>query len=98
MIQWIRFRYRVTAYRPTRPDEITVRELAQRLGVSIHFVHYWIQRGVIQARQIIDHGPWWITLTEQEEEQLRDRVRTSGHLQNRHCRPPEAWAQRPSST
>ena len=84
MIQWIRFRYRVTAYRPTRPDEITVRELAQRLGVSIHFVHYWIQRGVIQARQIIDHGPWWITLTEQEEEQLRDRVRTSGHLQNRH--------------
>ena len=83
MIQWIRYRYHVPAYRPTRPGEITVRELAQRLGVSIHFVHYWIQQGVIPARQITNHGPWWITISEQEEQQLRDHVRTSGHIHNR---------------
>jgi DNA invertase Pin-like site-specific DNA recombinase len=84
MIQWVRFRHQVPAYRPMRPEEITVRELARRLGVSIHFVHYWIQRDIIQARQIVDHGPWWITLTEQEETQLHERVQSSGHLQNHH--------------
>jgi Recombinase zinc beta ribbon domain len=84
IVQWIRYRYRIPGYRPTLPDEITVRELAQRLRVSIAFVHYWIQQGVIQARQIIEHGPWWITVTEQEERQLRERVRTSGHVQHRH--------------
>ena len=83
MIQWIRHRYAIPAYRPTMPDEITVRELAQRLRVSISFIYYWIQQGVIPARQIIDHGPWWITVTEQEEQQLREHVRTSGHFQNR---------------
>ena len=54
-----------------------------RLGVSIHFVHYWIQQGLIQARQVDDNGPWWITLTDEQEKQLHHLVSTSGHLQNR---------------
>ena len=83
MIQWIRYRYGVPALCPNRPGELTVRQLADRLGVSICFVHYWIQQGVIQARQANDRGPWWITITDQDEQQLHDRVRTSGHLQNR---------------
>ena len=83
MIQWIRYRYGVPALPANRPGELTVRQLAERLGVSIYFVHYWIQQGVIQARQANDRGPWWITLTDQDEQQLHDRVHTSGHLQNR---------------
>jgi DNA invertase Pin-like site-specific DNA recombinase len=83
MIQWIRYRYGVPALPPNRPGELTVRQLAERLGVSIHFVHYWIQHGVIQARQANGRGPWWIALTDQDEQQLHNRVRTSGHLQNR---------------
>jgi hypothetical protein len=83
MIQWIRFRHGVPAFSNVRPGEITVRELANRLGVSIHFVHYWIQQGLIQARQNDDRGPWWITLTDEQEKQLHQRVSVSGHLQNR---------------
>ena len=44
MIKWIRYRYAVPAARPQRPDEITVRQLADELSVSIYFVHYWISK------------------------------------------------------
>lgn len=83
MIRWIHHRYNVPSVTLTRPDEIRVRQLADRLGVHIHFVNYWIQKGLIQARKIDDRGPWWITISDQQEQQLRDRVRTSGHLKNR---------------
>jgi len=61
MILWIRYRHGIPAARLQRPDEITVRQLAGELGVSIHFVHYWIKQGVISARQIDGRGPWWTT-------------------------------------
>lgn len=83
MIKWIRYRYDVAPVCLRHPDELTVRQLAERLGVSIHFVHYAIQSGVISARRIDDRGPWWITITDQQEQQLHERVRTSGHLKNR---------------
>lgn len=83
MVKWIRYRYGVPALCPTRPGEITIRELADRLGVSIHFVHYWIRRSVIGARQVDGSGPWWVTVTTEQEQQLHNRVRNSGHLQNR---------------
>ena len=85
IVKWIRYRYAVPATRPQRPDEITVKELADELGVSIYFVHYWIKQGVINARQIDGRGPWWITLNEQQRRDLHHRVRNSGHIQVRHC-------------
>jgi DNA invertase Pin-like site-specific DNA recombinase len=83
MIKWIRYRYAVPPRCLIRPDELTVRQLAERLGVSISFVHYWIRNGLIQARQIDDRGPLFITVTAQQEQQLHDHVKTSGHLQHR---------------
>jgi DNA invertase Pin-like site-specific DNA recombinase len=84
IVRWIRYRYAVPAARLQRADEITVKQLADELGVSIHFVHYWIKQGVIDARQIDGHGPWWITLSASQRHDLYDRVRNSGHLQDRH--------------
>ena len=81
MIEWIRHRYGIAATSFKRPDEITVQQLAHRLGVSIHVVYYWIERHVIQARKFDGRGPWWITLDVAKEQQLRHWVRTSGHLQ-----------------
>lgn len=85
MILWIRYRHGIPAARLQRPDEITVRQLAGELGVSIHFVHYWIKQGVISARQIDGRGSWWITITDPQRRDLRDRIRNSGHFKNRHC-------------
>ena len=84
MILWIRYRHGIPAARLQRSDEITVRQLADELGVSIYFVHYWIQQGVINARQIGDRGPWWITVSAQQRRDLRGRIRNSGHFKNHH--------------
>jgi hypothetical protein len=65
-----------------RPGELTVRQLSDRLSVSKYFVRYWIKHGVIEARQLDGHGPLWITITDEQEQQLRDRVRTSAHLKD----------------
>jgi hypothetical protein len=89
MIKWIRYRYNVPPGCLMRPEELTVKQLADRLAVSIHYVHYWIKQGVIQARQLDGRGPWWITISDQQEQQLRDHVRTSAHLQNRRETMPD---------
>jgi hypothetical protein len=82
-IKWIRYRHAVPAACLQRPDEITVKQLADELGVSIYFVHYWIKQGVINARQIDGHGSWWITLSDEQRRALNDRISNSGHFKNR---------------
>ena len=67
-----------------RPEELTVQQLAHRLAVSTHVVHYWIQHGVLEARQLDGRGPWWITINDQQEQEPRDRIRNSAHLKNHH--------------
>jgi DNA invertase Pin-like site-specific DNA recombinase len=84
MIKWIRYRYAIPSVCLKRAEELTVQQLADRLAVSIHFVHYWIKHGVIEARQLDGRGPWWITITDQQEQELHDRVRKSAHLKNHH--------------
>ncbi|QIE29541.1 recombinase family protein [Caballeronia sp. SBC2] len=81
MVKWIRYRYEIAATSFKRTDELTVQQLADRLGISTHMVYYWIERQVVQARKLDRRGPWWITLNRAKEQQLRRWVRTSGHLQ-----------------
>jgi DNA invertase Pin-like site-specific DNA recombinase len=82
-IKWIRYQHAIPAACLQRPDEITVKQLANELGVSIYFVHYWIKQGVINARQIDGHGSWWITLSDEQRRALHDRISNSGHFRNR---------------
>ena len=82
MVKWIRYRYGVPLTSLMRPGELTVQQLAQRLGVGIGVVHYWIKHGTIEARQLDGRGPWWITVTGQQEVELRDYVRNSMRLKN----------------
>ncbi len=84
MVKWIRYRYGIEATCFRRPNELTVQQLAHQLHVSPHVVYYWIERQVVQARKLDGRGPWWITLDPAKERQLRDWVRTSGHLQRQH--------------
>jgi DNA invertase Pin-like site-specific DNA recombinase len=84
MIKWIRYRYDIPSISLKRPEELTVQQVAKRFGVSIHVVYYWIERSVVDARQLDDRGPWWITLNAIKDQELRKWVRTSGHLQPHH--------------
>ncbi|MFP3647791.1 hypothetical protein [Paraburkholderia sp. SIMBA_054] len=84
MVKWIRYRYGIEATCFKQPDELTVQQLAHRLGISTYVVYYWIEREVVQARKLDGRGPWWITLNPAKEQQLRDWVRTSNHLKPQH--------------
>jgi excisionase family DNA binding protein len=90
MIKWIRYRYDVPSGCAKRPEELTVKQLSERLGVSIHYVHYWLRQGAIKARQVDGRGPWRIKLDDKQEHHLLDHVRMSAHLQNRPRTMPDA--------
>ena len=84
MIKWIRYKYAIPPTCLMRPDELTVQQLARRLRVSMHVVYYWIERRIVEARKLDSRGAWWITLDLTKEHELRDWVRTSGHLKPQH--------------
>jgi hypothetical protein len=87
MIQWIRYKHDIARLNLMEPDEVTVQQLCQRLGVSLYVIHYWIKRGMIPARRIDGRGPWWIKLTAQSEIELHSRVSNSAHLQRKQSNP-----------
>jgi hypothetical protein len=84
MIKWLRHRYDIPPISLKRPEELTVRQVADRYGISIHVVYYWIERSIVEARRLDGRGPWWITICDTKDAQLRDWVRNSGHLQPQH--------------
>ena len=77
MIKWIRYKHEIPGAPSKLPHEISVQETAERFGVSIHVVYYWIERGLVKARKRNNGSPYWITLSPQKEKELRDWVRYS---------------------
>ncbi len=49
--------------------------LAEKLGVGIHTIHYWREKGIIQAFQEKDKSPWWYIVTPKDLETLREKIR-----------------------
>ena len=49
--------------------------LAEKLGVGIHTIHYWRQKGILQATQDYDRGPWWHQVTPEILTTLRQKIR-----------------------
>jgi DNA invertase Pin-like site-specific DNA recombinase len=77
MIKWIRYKHEIPGAPSKLPHEISVQETAERFGVSIYVVYYWIERGLVEARKRNNGSPYWITLSPQKEKELRDWVRYS---------------------
>ena len=57
------------------PGEMTIDELATRLGARPETVHRWIQRGVVIARKVpvLTQSVWLIRADEAEIDRLRHR-------------------------
>ncbi len=81
IVQWIRCRYRIPPAELKRPEELTVRQVAQRFGTSDQVVYYWIEHKVIRSRRISPGMPHWITLNATDEQQLKEWVRKSRRIQ-----------------
>ena len=52
MIKGIRLRHKIPAPQLKRPEELTIKETAEKFGVSSYVVYDWIERGVIDARKL----------------------------------------------
>jgi len=83
-IKWIRYKYNIPAPILKHPDELTIAEVAEKFHVSYYVVYYWIERGVIQARQLKRGTPYWITLTPEMEQKLCEWVTRSSRIKQQH--------------
>ena len=84
MIQWVRYRYRIPGPQLKQPEEVTVDELMAQFGVSRHVVYYWIERGLVDARQIKPGSPYWIRLNATTEQALSEWVKNSSRISTQH--------------
>ena len=66
-----------------RPDELTVKEVADKFKVSHHVVYYWIERGYVKSRRLKYGLPFWIVLQDNDEQELRRRVAASYKLNDK---------------
>ena len=76
----IRSVHRVPFPQLKRAEELTVKEVAAKFGVSTYVVYYWIERGYVKARRLKQGLPFWITIEAQDEEDLRRRIAESYKL------------------
>ena len=87
MVSWIRHKHRIPAPEFQRPGELSVRQVADELGVSRGVVYYWIDRGVLRARRRNNGSPYWITLDDDTNEAMRTWVRDSSRIRRPHENP-----------
>ena len=80
IIRWIRWRHQIPPAPLKNPEELTVQQVAQKLGVRTGVVYYWIEHRLITARRLNDGTPYWITLKPTDEQKLRDWVRSSTRI------------------
>ena len=80
MVQWVRYKYKIPLYRQKHPDELTVRQVADKFRISSNVVYYWISRGIIKARRVNGGSPYWITIDPQKESELHDWIHKSSRI------------------
>ena len=80
MIGWIRCKHCIPAVKLKHPEELTVAEVAAQFGVSQGIVYYWIERGILPARQRAANRTYWITLTKAKVKELQVWVQSSKRI------------------
>jgi DNA invertase Pin-like site-specific DNA recombinase len=82
-VRWLRFAYRIPSPPPPRAEaELTVADVAARLGIARDAVYYWIECGHLVARRD-DRGRLYVPFSAGVEKACRQRVVTSAHLRLR---------------
>ena len=82
MIKWVRYKYALPRPQFQRPDELSVEQMMEKFAVSRHVVYYWIERGIVEARQLKRGTPYWISLDATKEQALFEWVRNSSRIAN----------------
>ncbi|UCC38633.1 MAG: recombinase family protein [Candidatus Aminicenantes bacterium] len=81
IVDWIRYKYDIPSAKLKRSEELTVKQVAEKFGVSQHVVYYWIERKFLNARRINNNAPYWITLDSEKEKELCQKILESTKIQ-----------------
>ncbi len=79
-IKWIRHKHNIPRVDDRKAGELTVKEVAQRLGVSPGVVYYWIDKGLIRGRRHNAGSPYLLAITPEIEQELAKRVAQSTRI------------------
>ena len=79
-IKWIRHKHKIPPVDDRKVGELTVKEVATRLGVSCGVVYYWIDKGLIHGRRRNAGSPYLLAVTPELEQELAQRVAQSTRL------------------
>lgn len=80
MVKWIRYKHSIPAPELRHPGELTVKETAEKFGISTGVVYYWIQHGIVPARKTNNGSRCWLKINTEKEEELRALVNQSSRL------------------
>jgi hypothetical protein len=79
MISWIRFKHRIPG--PSLPaGTLNVRQVQQKYGVSMWVVYDWIENGLITAHKRKSGLPYAITISDEMDGKLRERIANSTRI------------------
>jgi excisionase family DNA binding protein len=78
-VKWVRYIRRVQSPSGFGPGELSVDQVAARLGISADAVYYWIERGHLAARRSTT-GRLCVSFTHEVEAACQKRVADSRHL------------------
>ena len=78
-VKWVRYIRRVPAPSGFQPGELSVDQVAARVGISANAVYYWIERGHLAARRTTS-GRLCVAFTPEVEAACQKRVADSPHL------------------
>lgn len=76
-ISWLRYRHRLPG---PGSDGFTVKEVAERFGVSTHVVYYWLCHGLVKGTKLAPGWPWNIVVDEETEKTLSEWVKNSKRI------------------
>ncbi|MCA9128979.1 MAG: recombinase family protein [Planctomycetales bacterium] len=73
-IQRIRRKHAIAGADDKKAGEISVKELARRVGVSVGVVYGWIDKGVISGRRLNAGSPYLLAISPEIEQELAKRA------------------------
>jgi DNA invertase Pin-like site-specific DNA recombinase len=78
-VRWLRHVHKVPTPAPFQAGELSVAEVAQRLGITANAVYYWVQHGQLAARRA-PAGRWCVPFGPEVEAACRQKITDSAHL------------------
>jgi DNA invertase Pin-like site-specific DNA recombinase len=81
-IQWIRYAYHIDQQQPFAPGELSVKQVAARLGIAPNAIYDWIERGRLVVRQTTG-GRLCVPFPPEVEQAARQRIANSKRIKLR---------------